>query len=276
VIKRSWLQHSGPGRAEKIYWKRAIAIVCLVITVLSMSRLSRASGDPAARETVDRIARLLVSKSSIATLTMQISNDDGKHDLSMKVWSAGGTDVLLRIIAPLAEANTAVLKRGNDIWYYLPKTNRTVKVPSAMTMNSWMGSDFSIDDLVGESFLTRDYSVVDSFRGDRNGVAVDEYTLTPKPDAIVVWGRIVLQVRQDNRMPAWQGYYDEDGKLVKEMTFSDYRNMGGRLIPTNLLMHPTNKPGEQTIIVYNDIAFDAPISDETFSVNNLASTARGD
>jgi outer membrane lipoprotein-sorting protein len=274
VMKRSWLQHWGPGRAEDMYCKRAIAIVCLVITVLSMSRLSRASGDPAARETVDRIARLLVAQSSIATLTMQISNDDGKHDLSMKVWSAGGTDVLIRIIAPLAEANTAVLKMGNDIWYYLPKTNRTVKVPPAMTMNSWMGSDFSIDDLVGESFLTRDYSVVDSFRGDRNGVAVDEYTLTPTPEAIVVWGRIVLQVRQDNRMPAWQGYYDEDGKLVKELTFSDYRNMGGRLIPTRLLMHPTKKAGEQTIIVYNDIVFDAPISEGTFAVNNLASTAR--
>jgi hypothetical protein len=250
-------------------WKKAIATVGLVITVVITSRLSRAGDDPAAQETVDRIARLLVAKSSIATLTMQISNDDGQHDLSMKVWSAGGEDVLLRILTPPAEANTAVLKMGSDIWYYLPKTKRTVKVPSAMAMNSWMGSDFSINDLVRESVLTRDYSVANSFHGARGGVGVDEYTLIPRPDAVVVWGKIVLQVRQDNRMPAWQGYYDEDGKLIRELTFSDYKTMGGRLIPTRLLMQPKNDTGKHTTIVYDDIAFDALISKGTFAVNNL-------
>jgi outer membrane lipoprotein-sorting protein len=252
-----------------MYWKKSIGAVCLVLTVLIASRPSCAVDDPAARETVDRIARLLVAKSSIATLTMQISNDDGKHDFSMKVWSAGGDNVLLRILTPQAEANTAVLKMGNDIWYYLPKTNRTVKVPSAMAMNSWMGSDFSINDLMSESVLTRDYSVATSFHGSRGGVGVDEYTLTPKPDAAVVWGKIVLQVRQDNRMPAWQGYYDEDGKLIRELTFSDYKTMGGRLIPTRLLMQPKNNAGKHTTIVYDDIAFDALISKGTFAVNNL-------
>ena len=252
-----------------MYWKKPIATICLVITVLGAIRLSCAGDDPAARETVDRIARLLIAKSSIATLSMEIYNDNGKHDLSMKVWSAGGEDVLLRILTPEAEANTAVLKMGNDIWYYLPKTKRTVKMPSSMTMNSWMGSDFSIDDLVRETFFTRDYSVVNSFHGDRGVVAVDEYTLTPKPDAVVVWGKIVLQVRRDNRMPAWQGYYDEDNKLVRELTFSDYKTMGGRLIPTRLLMHPKNHTDEHTTIIYDDIVFDALVADGTFAVDNL-------
>jgi outer membrane lipoprotein-sorting protein len=158
---------------------------------------------------------------------------------------------------------------GDDVWYYLPKTNRTVKVPSAMTMNTWMGSDFTVDDLVKESFLTRDYTITRSFHGDRSGVVVDEYTLIPKTDAVVVYGKIVLQVRQDNQMPAWQRYYDEDGKLVRELTFSDYKTMGGRLIPTRLVMRPTDRAGAQTAIVYDDIAFDATITDGTFAVNNL-------
>jgi len=250
-------------------WKNNIVAACVVVAVLGGSPLCRAADDQSARDTVDRVTRLLVAKSSIATLTMQISNDNGKHDLSMKVWSAGGEDVLLRILTPQAEANTAVLKIGNDVWYYLPKTNRTVKVPSAMTMNTWMGSDFTVDDLVKESFLTRDYAIDNSFHGDRSGLAVDEYTLTPKSEAVVVYGKIILQVRQDNQMPAWQRYYDEDGKLVRELTFSDYKTLGGRLIPTRLLMRPTDKAGAQTTIVYDDIAFDAPITEGTFAVNNL-------
>jgi outer membrane lipoprotein-sorting protein len=250
-------------------WKKNIVGLCVAITILGVSTLARADDDQSARETVERVASLLVAKSSIATITMQISNDNGQHDLSMKVWSAGGEDVLLRILTPQAEANTAVLKIGNDVWYYLPKTNRTVKVPSAMTMNSWMGSDFTVDDLVKESFLTRDYTITNSFHGDRSGVAVDEYMLTPKSDAVVVYGKIVLQVRRDNQMPVWQRYYDEDGKLVRELTFSDYKTMGGRLIPTRLLMRPTDKVGSQTTIVYDDITFDAVITDGTFAVNNL-------
>jgi outer membrane lipoprotein-sorting protein len=250
-------------------WKKNIVAVCVAIAVLSATPQSRAGDDQVARETVERIARLLVATSSIATLTMQISNENGKHDLSMKIWSARGEDVLLRILTPQADANTAILKIGDDIWYYLPKTNRTVKVPSAMTRNTWMGGDFTVDDLVKESFLTRDYTVTISFHGDRGGVAVDEYTLTPKSDAVVVWGKIVLQVRQANQMPAWQGYYDEDGKLVRELTFSDYKIMGGRLIPTRLVMRPMDKAGAQTTIVYDDIVFDAPITEGTFAVSNL-------
>jgi outer membrane lipoprotein-sorting protein len=250
-------------------WKKTILIMCVVGSLLGAVRVSQAGDDPAARDTVERIARLLVAKSSIATLTMQISNDNGKHDLSMKVWSAGGQDVLLRILSPQAEANTAVLKIDNDIWYYLPKTNRTVKVPSAITMNTWMGSDFTVDDLVKESFLTRDYTVANSFHGDRDGVAVDEFTLTPKSDAVVVWGKIVLQVRQTDRMPAWQRYYDEDGKMVRELTFSDYKTMSGRLIPTRLRMRSPDNVGAQTTIVYDDVAFDTPITEGTFAVNNL-------
>ena len=93
--------------------------------------------------------------------------------------------------------------------------------------------------------------------------------MTPQPDAVVVWGKIVLQVRQDNGMPTRQSYFDEDGKLLRELIFSDYKTMDGRLIPTRLLMRPTDKPAAQTTIVYDAIVFDALITDGTFAVNNL-------
>ena len=252
-----------------MYWKNNIVVLCVAITILSSTQLSRAGDDPAARETVERISHLLVAKSSIATLTMRISNDKGKHDLSMKMWSAGGEDVLLRIVTPPAEANTAVLKIGNDVWYYLPKTNRTVKVPSAMTMNTWMGGDFTIDDLVKEPFLTRDYTIDTSFEGKRGGIAVYEYTLTPKPEAAVVWGKIVLQFRQADGVPTWQGYYGEDGKLARELTFSEYKTKSGKVIPTHLVMQSADKAGAHTTIDYEDIAFNVPIDAGTFSLPNM-------
>jgi outer membrane lipoprotein-sorting protein len=248
--------------------KRSAAMflaLALLLTVVQMSHAANAADDQRERETVERVARLFSSKSSITTVKMQISNEDGQRNLSMKIWSLGDK-VLVRITSPQDEAGTAILKDGSDIRYYLPKSNRTVKIPASMAMTSWMGSDFTIDDLVKQSFLTRDYSISISFTGKRGGVAVYEYTLTPKPEAAVVWGKIVLQIRQADSVPTWQGYYDEDGKLVRELTFSEYKTIGGRLIPTRLVMRPADKAGAQTTIEYEDIAFDVPISEGTFSL----------
>ena len=135
-----------------------------------------------------------------------------------------------------------------------------------MMTTSWMGSDFTLNDLVNQSRLTNDYLVATSFEGQRDGGAVFEYTLTPKPEAAVVWGKITLEVRQTDLMPIWQRYYDEDGKLVRELSFSDYKYVSGRLIPTRLVMRPVDQAGEQTTITYENIVFDEPISDDIFSL----------
>ena len=249
-------------------WPKRTAAILLALALLNFAHMSHAADDQQAREAVERVARLFSSKSSIATLKMQITNEDGQRDISMKIWSLGDK-TLVRITSPQDEAGTAILKVGSDIWYYLPKSNRTVKVPASMAMTSWMGSDFTIDDLVKETFLTRDYSIATFFEGKRGGIAVDEYTLTPKPQAAVVWGKIILQIRQADAVPTWQGFYDEDGKLVRELTFSEYKTVSGRVIPTRLVMRPGGKSVAQTTIEYEDVAFDVPISQGTFSIPGL-------
>lgn len=249
-------------------WQKLIVAMCFGLILLSLGQTSQATDDQRAREIVDRVARLYSSKSSIAMLQMQISGENGTRDLSMKIWTQG-ENAFVRIIRPEKEAGTAILKIGNDIWYYLPKANRTIKAPGSMTMTSWAGSDFTIDDLVKGSSLIHDYSVTTSFEGIRNGVAVYEYTLNPKPGAAVVWDAVVLRVRQADLMPVYQLYYDEDSKLVRELTFSDYKTMGGRLIPARIVMKVMDKPDQLTAIEYKDVVFDLPISEETFSLSNL-------
>ncbi|MGO9605964.1 MAG: outer membrane lipoprotein-sorting protein [Candidatus Binataceae bacterium] len=249
-------------------WQKRSVVMFVGLTLLSLAQISGAADDQSARQAVERVGRLFSSNSSIATVKMQISNEDGQRELTMKIWSLGDK-VLVRIYSPPDEAGTAILKVGSAIWYYLPKSNRTVRVPASMATTSWMGSDFTVDDLVKETFLTRDYSINTSFDGTRGGIAVYEYTLTPKPDAVVVWGKIVVQIRRADSVPTWQGYYGEDGQLVRELTFSEYKSMNGRLIPTRLVMRPADKDGGQTTVDYEDIAFDVPISEELFSLANL-------
>ncbi len=245
-------------------------LLCLIFLAPDGTGLAGAEvDDPWAREVVDRVDRLLRGDSSVGTVEMQIVTANWRRTLLLQIWSRGTEEALIRVVKPEKEAGTATLKVGDNIWNYLPKVNRTIKIPTSMMMASWMGSHFTNDDLVKESRLISDYFVALSFAGERNGVAVYEFTLTPKPDAAIVWGKVVLEVQQETLLPTWQRYYDEDGTLVRELVFSDYRLMGGRRVPARLAMTPADKPGEQTLITYHDLAFDVPIGDDTFSLLNL-------
>jgi outer membrane lipoprotein-sorting protein len=241
----------------------------MMLTWLSLGQVARTADNQSAQEVVGRVARLFTSVSSIATVDMQITKPDFQRKISMQFWSVGESKILVRIRQPPEDAGTAILKVGDNAWMYLPKANRTVEMPASMMTTSWMGSDFTLEDLVGQSRLTSDYVIATSFEGQRDGITVSEYTLTPKPAAAVVWGKITLEVRQEDLMPIWQRYYDENGKLVRELSFSDYAYVSGRLIPTRLVMKPLSQPGEETIIAYDNIIFDKPISDEIFSLKNL-------
>jgi outer membrane lipoprotein-sorting protein len=273
------LGRSMKGKAQTAWtispqWQKGSIAICLALTWLGLGQIARAADDQRSREIVDRAARLFVSQSSIATVKMQITKADFQRNVSMQLWSLDESKIVVRIRQPPEDAGTAILKLGNKTWIYLPKANRTVEMPASMMATPWMGSDFTLNDLVNQSRLSDDYVIATSFEGQRDGIAVSEYTLTPKPAAVVVWGKIALEIRAADLMPLWQRYYDEDGKPVRELSFSDYKTVAtssrfGRLIPTRLVMRPLDQPGQQTTITYEDIVFDQPISEEIFSLRNL-------
>jgi outer membrane lipoprotein-sorting protein len=157
----------------------------------------------------------------------------------------------------------------HDIWNYLPKVDRTIKVPVSMMAGSWMGSHFTNDDLVKESQIVEDYDIAIAFDGEREGVAVWEFRLTPKAEAAVVWGHVEFQVRQRDTMPMWARYYDEDGGLARTMRYTEFTRLGGRTVPLVMEMVPEDKPGERTTVRYQELDFDIEIDRSFFSLQNL-------
>jgi outer membrane lipoprotein-sorting protein len=259
------------GRAMMVKTPTASFAICLGLAWLGLAHVAQAAEDQRARENVERVGRLFISQTSIANVEMQIIREDWQRNIWMQFWSRGESHILVRIRQPPEDAGTAMLKVGNKAWQYLPKANRTVEISGSMLMTPFMGSHFTLNDLVNQSRLTNDYVVATSFEGRRGGVAVSEYTLTPKPAAAVVWGRITLEIRQADLMPLRQLFYDEEGKLVRELSFSEFKTVSGRLIPTRLVMRPMDEAhrNERTTITYQYLIFDHPIGDETFSLQNL-------
>lgn len=221
------------------------------------------------RDIIDRVDRILRGDSSHGTATMEVVTEHWSRSITMEVWSLGTDYSLVRVSAPAKEAGTATLKAEKDIWNYLPKVDRTIKVPASMMSGSWLGSHFTNDDLVKDSRLIEDFDIVANFEGDRDGVDVWEFTLTPKPEAAVVWGSIEYQVRKNDYMPVWARYYDEDHVLARTMEFSEFRVMGGRTVPAVMHMQPADKPGERTTMLYDDLEFDIDLEKSFFSLQTL-------
>ncbi|MYI74802.1 MAG: outer membrane lipoprotein-sorting protein [Acidobacteria bacterium] len=247
---------------------RALMMAVTVAAMLLPAAPAAAQVD--AREIIDRVDRLLRGDSSRGVATMEVVTEHWERQMTMEIWSLGTDYSLVRLRAPQREAGTATLKAEADIWNYLPKVDRTIKVPASMMGGAWMGSHFTNDDLVKESQLVEDYDIELAFDGENpDGVNIWEFRLTPKPDAAVVWGSIEYQIRQSDDMPLWTRFYDEDGELVRTMEHGEFQEFGGRTVPGVMNMHPADKPDERTTIRYEELEFDVDLEPSFFSLRSL-------
>jgi len=221
-----------------------------------------------AERILNKIDDMWRGESSRGVISMKVETANYTRSMRMEAWSKGRDFSLVRILFPLKEKGVATLKAGNEVYTYLPQTDRTIRLTSGMMMGSWMGSHFTNDDLVKESRLLDDYEARITFDGERNGKSELDFSLIPKPTAAVVWGRIELTVAE-GQIPVKEIYYDEDMNVARTMTFKDVKILGGRRLPAVLRMTPADKPGEFTEIVYETLAFGLGLDETFFSISSL-------
>ena len=237
------------------------------LLVIAHSALSFAQDakniDP--QELIRRIETQYEGKSSHATMIMAVRTEDYDRELTMESWSEGSDRFLTVIREPAKEEGTATLKVGDDIWNYLPRIDRMVKIPSSLMGESWMGSHLTNDDLVNEDRVDELYSFeVESAAGDTVTILCH-----PRPDAAVEWDLIRYRVELAREIPIDVRYYDERGDLVRTMSFTDVKQVSGRWIPLTMTVQPADEPTEHTVIRYEAIEFDVAIPADFFSVNTL-------
>ena len=187
----------------------------------------------------------------------------------MKGWALGRDYSLILITGPARDKGTAFLKRNNEMWNWQPSIDRTIKLPPSMMLQSWMGSDFTNDDLVKESSIVNDYE--HSLGADTviNNLECYKIILDPKEEASVVWGKIIVYIDKVELNQHLLYYYDEDDYLVNTMILSDIKNMDGRMIPTHMEMIPAEEPENRTIIDYLSLEFDLNLKENFFSQQNM-------
>ncbi len=221
------------------------------------------------KQIVKKANDLWHGKSSISEGSMTVIRPGWSRSISTKSWMLEPDFAMILITDPAKDKGTVTLKRKNEIWNWIPAVQRVIKIPPSMMLQPWMGSDFTNDDLVRESSIVDDYT--QSLIGEET---IDNYNcykinLIPKPEAGVVWGKVVMWISKKEYLELKTEFYDEDGALVKSMIGSKIKMMGGRTIPTHLEMIPANKPGEKTVLDYKSIQFNVNIKPSFFSERNM-------
>ena len=221
------------------------------------------------KEIIRKADEKMRGTSSQGEMTMTIVRPTWSRTVSMKNWSLGNDFSLIYITTPAKEKGQVFLKRHKEMWNWVPNIERMIKIPPSMMMQSWMGSDFTNDDLVKESSLEKDYT--HKLIGEEVIQNLHSYKieLTPLPDAPVVWGKVMMWVSKEELHWLKAEYYDEDGYLVNTEILTDIKIMDDREMPTRMEMIPADEEGHKTVIVFDRIEFNKKINESFFSQQNM-------
>ncbi|ELA8133679.1 outer membrane lipoprotein-sorting protein [Vibrio parahaemolyticus] len=243
--------------------KAVAALLFLLFTSLSYAE--------SAFDIVQKSDQAMRGKSSYSEATMEIVRPDWTRSMTMKSWTKGTELSLVLVTAPAKDKGSASLKRHREMWNWVPNIERIIKIAPSMLSQSWMGSDFTNDDLINQSSIVVDYQHAlvgnDSFEGDKVWVI----EATAKPDAPVVWNKVSLWISQSTYLQRKVEFYDEFDERVNVLTTYDVKELGGRKIATRMEMKPVDKPGNKTIFTTHQAQFDFDINDDFFSQQQMKS-----
>lgn len=222
-----------------------------------------------AKEIIQKADELMRSNSSYSEIKMTIVKPNWSRTMGMKVWALEPDYAMIYITEPARDRGSVTLKRKNEVWNWLPSAQRVIKIPPSMMLQSWMGSDFTNDDLVRQSSVVNDYNHKLIGQEKLDGYDCYKIEMIPKPEAGVVWGKIITWISKDKYLQLKADHYDEDNVLIKSFIGSKEKHMGGRNILTYWEMIPVDKPGNKTIMEYITIKFNYKVDENFFSEQNM-------
>ena len=206
--------------------------------------------------------------SSYTEMSMVIHRPDWERSMTMRAWTKGDKQSLVRVIEPKKDRGNGTLTDDNNMWTYSPKVNRVIKIPSSMMGQSWMGSDFSNKDVARADDIIDQYDHALLGTEELDDITVYEIESIPHEEAAVVWGREVLTIRDDHVILRHR-FYDQDGELVKTLESLEIAEMGGRTVAKRQRMSKTESPEEWTEIQVNSVEYEIDIRDSMFTQSNL-------
>ncbi len=242
-----------------------LIVLPMIVALLFIQAKSELTGS----QIITKANELRYGETSVGEMTMKLVRPSWSRTLSMKMWTKGTDYSLVILTAPAKEKGQVFMKRKTEMWNWIPKISRMIKLPPSTMTQGWMGSDYTNDDMMNEGSLVNDFNhkiLKMEKQGDYNCYVIES---TPKNDDDVIWGKKISWISKDDFFNLRTESYDEDLYLVKTETASKVIQMGGKKLPSYIEIIPADEPGNKTIVEIKNIIFDEKIEDSFFSQQKM-------
>lgn len=248
---------------------KKIGLLVIVFVSGIFANNTYAQDNLSAKEIIIKADELTRGKTNESTMKMEIIRPTWKRTVAMKSWGRGMGFSMTYITSPAKDKGSVFMKRKTEMWNWMPSISRMIKIPASMMSQGWMGSDYTNDDILKESSIVYDYTHKVIAEEKIEGFDCYKIELTPKEEAAVIWGKVLMWIVKDKYIQVRTEFYDEDDDLVKSNFGHDFKMMDGRLIPTIIEIVPADEEGNKTVLYIQEMKFDIDLPESFFSQQKM-------
>jgi len=230
--------------------------------------LGTAQVPPTGEEILRRVDANIGSDNKIATAEMIINGKRGSRSIKSKSWIYGEEKSYTEYLEPAREAGTKMLKLEDQLWTYIPSTDRTIKISGHMLRQSVMGSDLSYEDMMEDPELLNHYEANVTGEETLLDRACWVLELTAKVEDISYASRKIW-VDKERYVSLKEERFARSGKLLKVFEVKEVRRIQNRWIPSHMVFKDALKSGGGTEYKIETIEFNASIPEHVFTKASL-------
>jgi outer membrane lipoprotein-sorting protein len=236
-------------------------IILLFAILIIGSQFASAQDAQAILAAMDKI--MFSSKDKSGKVTIILTDKDGSEKVrEAEMFQKGPDKKLYRYTKPESQAGIATLSLPDSVmWMAMPAFEKPKRISMLSKSQSFTGTDFSYEDMATTPYSERFTSKITS-------TGADDYLL----DLIPISGKsnyskIILRVNKTNGYPIWMKFYNLQGRMFKEATYT-YEKIGKYWNAKEVVMKDLEK-NHSTTIRLSDIKFDQGLSDDIFLVEKM-------
>jgi negative regulator of sigma E activity len=227
------------------------------------------------RQVMEEVDNRNVGDDQIAEMTMTLIKSTGrKRERKVKVWQKAfgdGDRSLMRFLEPGDVAGTSFLvweheNKDDDQWLYLPAQKKVRRISSDEKKDSFMGTDFSYEDLGSQHLDDYSYLLLPGEKID----GYDCYMIksVPKQGIEKSYSKTVSWVRKDIFVTVKIDFFDKRGQLLKQLHVRALEKIDGIWTETVMEMENVQKK-HKTILTFENIIYNSGLQNDIFTERNL-------
>lgn len=155
--------------------------------------------------------------------------------------------------------------RSDDQWIYLPALKRVRRISSDGKGDSFMGSDFSYDDLGARHPDKDTHKIIGSQKVNGEPCWIIESTAKATGET---YSKTVSWISQERIMGVKREFYDKTGAVLKVLSVFEIREMGDYLMIAHTDMHNVQK-NHRTTMQFGSIVINSRVKEDVFTERAL-------